>query len=758
VVTAAPGDGKMAEMVRAARLIRELEASCRDPREPIARKIRRFQTVRSPELPPRVRALRSNDPAWSALFAAEAARIRGLLGEAVARVEHFGSTAIPASILSSKNAIDFLVAVRGSAAARRAGAAFAALGYTAYGVGPCDPETEWWWRIDGAEVAFAAHLCDAANPWVATVVNFRDYLRAHPAECVRYEEVKRQLAAEPGRSLFEYSIGKLRLFYDISKKADAWQAGAGGDIGVVGAAASGQEDESFPEVVMTTAAPSSARARTLVSFWNESRLRAATAKSASVKPAPGTVRWRSALEDVLRVGYGLQAQSRFVGGAWERVRWRTTPSAGALYPFEVIASVVGEESYLWDIERGCLVSCGPALGRQDLAEAGLVTLPGSRLEALLIFVGRPWMSMKKYRQRGYAYCHLDVGHTATNVGVYTIALGHTPTLHLRFSRSVLAERLALEGLCREPMAVLSFAGAGALPAAGNGAGAAVAAGAAAAPAGGGAAAAAYPRLAGVDLPDPQEILNWESLHGILSFGSPLAPPGAPAGTTLLVEPEEAAERPLLPLPDGRPALSAAAEWHSAIVGRRSAKGFRPEPLSLEQIGELLSALRGASLPSDCSLDGSGRLGVRVVARNVGGLAGIYAYTPRHHALRRLGGEAGDPRPACMQQEIARDAAALLIFHAPLCRLIDGQGYSAFAELLFHAAQLGQRLHLAAARLAVVGITCIGGFDGEECAALAHLDAGEEAIYVVLLGIPDGAAYKEDRLSVAFSHGYSSGEE
>jgi SagB-type dehydrogenase family enzyme len=480
--------------------------------------------------------------------------------------------------------------------------------------------------------------------------------------------------------------------------------------------------------------------RELVGLWNDSRLRTAQAKSSSVRPAPRLVPWHAALEDILKVGYGVQTQPRFVAGAWQRVRWRTTPSAGALYPFEVIVGIVGEGSYLWDIE-GRLVPCAMApLMAEDLAAAGFVTTPGHNLEAVLILVARPWLSMRKYHRRGYSYCHLDVGHTATNLAIYTSVLGLAPTVHLRFSHTALAEHMKLGGLCREPLAVLSFASPDPPPA-------------------GLEPAADLEPHAGLEpacleLPGQLEIANWESLRGLLSLDSPLEAPCAPAVSTLLLELPEMPEESLLPLPAGRPLPSAATEWRSAILGRRSAKGFRNEPLSVAQIGELLSALRVPGLPADCSPEASARLGVRLVARNVEGFAGVFAYAPRSHALQRIGEHAGDPRPACMQQEIAGDAAALLVFHAPICRLVDRQGYSAFAELHFHAAQLGQRLHLAASRLGAVGITCIGGFDDEQCATLAHLDAGDEAVYIILLGIPNEAAFKHDRLNVAFSHGYT----
>jgi SagB-type dehydrogenase family enzyme len=500
---------------------------------------------------------------------------------------------------------------------------------------------------------------------------------------------------------------------------------------------------SLPEVSMAPVVEPSASGTELVRFWNESRLRADQAKSTSVRSAPKIVPWRAALEDVLKVGYGVENQSRYIAGSWQRVRRLTTPSAGALYPFEVFAAVVGEGSYLWDVDKARLVPCGlEPLAHEDLAAAGFTAPPGQRLEALLILVARPWLSMKKYYQRGYAYCHLDVGHLATNLAIYTAALGHDSTLHLRFSHTALAEHLKLGGLCREPLAVLSFAAARptACPEPATGP-----------------AALAGVEPAALELPGELELGCWESLRGILPFDFPAVPCPA-AGAPLLVEPAAVAEEAVLPLPIGRPQPSAAREWRAAILGRRSAKGFRDEPLSAAHIGELLGALRDEGFPSDFSQEASARIGVRLVARNVEGLEGVFAYAPRGHSLHRLAERTDDPRPACMHQEIARDAAALVILHAPICHLMDRQGYSAFSELHIQAAELAQRLYLAAARIGAVGMTCIGGFDGHECATLARLEDADETLYVILLGIPDEAAVKQDRLSVASSHGYTATQE
>jgi hypothetical protein len=259
----------------------------------------------------------------------------------------------------------------------------------------------------------------------------------------------------------------------------------------------------------------------------------------------------------------------------------------------------------------------------------------------------------------------------------------------------------------------------------------------------------------LERPTASEIDAWESLRGMLSFDVPIDAPEGPASTPLLIEPANPRDDHVLPLADGLSTPATGAECRSAILARRSAKGFVDHPLSVAQIGRVLGVLRAPGLRADGSPAGPPSLGLRVIARRVDGLSGVFAYSRQRHALYQIDRCVGDVQLACMKQGIAGTGAALLLFHAPRAHLLSS--YSAFGELHCHAAQLGQRLHLAVASLTGIGMTCIGGFDGVRCAELARLDPGDEAIYVVLLGVPDESAIKLDRLHVASSHGYTTAE-
>ncbi len=226
--TPAPGSReRLQEALRISRTIREFEATIRDDREPIARKVRRWQRLRTPVVPEWAQQLHPHDPAWDERFEREAGRIREALGtDTVTDIQHIGSSSIPH--LKSKPALDLLVAVRADdLASHDMTGAFSSLGYGHYGNSPCDHEAEWFWNTEEKDCLVVVHLCRADNPWRQTAVGFRDFLRAHPEECEAYDRRKRELAGGGSGSLLEYSLGKLALFYEISGKADAWKAAAG---------------------------------------------------------------------------------------------------------------------------------------------------------------------------------------------------------------------------------------------------------------------------------------------------------------------------------------------------------------------------------------------------------------------------------------------------------------------------------------------------------------------------------------------------
>ena len=155
-----------------------------------------------------------------------------------------------------------------------------------------------------------------------------------------------------------------------------------------------------------------------------------------------------------------------------------------------------------------------------------------------------------------------------------------------------------------------------------------------------------------------ELENWESLRGILSFDLSIESPCPPARTPLVIEPVAARDDRIVLLPDGTPPASSAVEARSAILARRSAKAFQDRPLSIRHLGTLLAALRADCLPADCSLDDESRLGVSVIARNVDGLSGVFAYAPERHALYEVDDKVDDFGPACMKIRTFRASASM----------------------------------------------------------------------------------------------------
>lgn len=105
-------------------------------------------------------------------------------------IEHIGSTAVPG--LAAKPVIDIMAGVESLESSRPAIAAAADLGYCYC---PYRPESEHWFCKPS--VAFRTHhlhLVPCGTALWREALAFRDYLRAHPAIALEYEELKRILA------------------------------------------------------------------------------------------------------------------------------------------------------------------------------------------------------------------------------------------------------------------------------------------------------------------------------------------------------------------------------------------------------------------------------------------------------------------------------------------------------------------------------------------------------------------------------------
>jgi GrpB-like predicted nucleotidyltransferase (UPF0157 family) len=131
------------------------------------------------------------DPAWPALFHAEAADLRRVLGPWLAGpIEHIGSTAIPG--VAAKPVIDIMAAVATLEASRPAIAAAVPLGYCYF---PYQADRKHWFcKPSPALRTHHLHLIPAESPDWRRPLAFRNYLRDHAEVAAEYEALKRALA------------------------------------------------------------------------------------------------------------------------------------------------------------------------------------------------------------------------------------------------------------------------------------------------------------------------------------------------------------------------------------------------------------------------------------------------------------------------------------------------------------------------------------------------------------------------------------
>jgi GrpB-like predicted nucleotidyltransferase (UPF0157 family) len=160
--------------------------------------------------------IRDYDPAWPALYAREAERIRSVLGTRVVRLEHVGSTSVPG--LPAKPVIDIVLEVPDSSDELLYVPEMEDAGYV---LRIREPDWHEHRVFKGPNANINLHVFSAGCTETSRMVLFRDWLRSNDADRDLYTRSKRALAAQNWKYMQQYADAKTTVVTDIMSRAEA---------------------------------------------------------------------------------------------------------------------------------------------------------------------------------------------------------------------------------------------------------------------------------------------------------------------------------------------------------------------------------------------------------------------------------------------------------------------------------------------------------------------------------------------------------
>ena len=179
---------------------------------------------------PRIIEVLDHRPEWAAMFATEAAHLAGIFGDQLLAIHHIGSTAIAGQ--KAKPVIDILVVIRDIATINSFTEDMIALGYDPRGeclhaTVPGTPGRFYFSKKRNDVHSHHVHVCQTGHFEIRHILDFRDYLRAHPGEAREYGELKSELARQYRENNIEYMRGKDSFIQERILRAIAWREARG---------------------------------------------------------------------------------------------------------------------------------------------------------------------------------------------------------------------------------------------------------------------------------------------------------------------------------------------------------------------------------------------------------------------------------------------------------------------------------------------------------------------------------------------------
>ena len=196
----------------------------------------------------------------------------------------------------------------------------------------------------------------------------------------------------------------------------------------------------------------------------------AIARRRSVRSYTGDRMPLEFLATVLRGAAGItgQADAPLRQGGHVTFQFRSAPSGGGLYPVELYVAA----QHVRGLERG-IYRYAPVNDclRQRAESEALETLLGcfsmpeefisvEKAGAILLLVGQPWRSMRKYGARGVRYMFLEAGAITQNIHLSVAALGFASVDCASIYDDEAHEVLQLDGLYQTLLhtVILGYAG------------------------------------------------------------------------------------------------------------------------------------------------------------------------------------------------------------------------------------------------------------------------------------------------------------
>jgi SagB-type dehydrogenase family enzyme len=197
-----------------------------------------------------------------------------------------------------------------------------------------------------------------------------------------------------------------------------------------------------------------------------------------------------------------------------------------------------------------------------------------------------------------------------------------------------------------------------------------------------------------------------------------------------------------------PEISADPGLWEVLRKRRSTREYSQEPLSLQELANLLWAIQGVTVKAPApwfrTAPSAGALhpiDTYLIANRTTGLAsGIYRLKVEEFALesKKIGDFSVRIAEAALDQDIARKAAVVFVWVAVIQRSRQKYRQRAYRYIYLDSGHLVQNLYLAATAMDL-GCCAIAAFFDEEVNQIVGVDGTEEtAVYLATIGKKGGS--------------------